>query len=179
MFEIIKVYKENFPKQKFIGKKYDNANRVNGTFSVKEKWNECFKEDWFKLIENNIENMSVTKTGDSDAYIGLLRNKPKEPFQYWIGMFTPQNTVVPNGFDFIDFPESELGVCRVCGKEEDILFYEGIEILDICNKKLQQEGMNHAHDKDDVCWAFERYSNTRSKIKDKEGNIIVDICFFV
>ena len=44
MVEIIKVYKQGVNKQKFIGKKYDNANRKNGTFSVKEKWDEWFKK---------------------------------------------------------------------------------------------------------------------------------------
>jgi hypothetical protein len=43
MFEIIKVYRQNVDSLKFIGKKYDNADRTNGTFEVKSKWSEWFE----------------------------------------------------------------------------------------------------------------------------------------
>jgi len=36
----------------------------------------------------------------------LMRCKDGEPFEYWIGMFMPANTVVPEGFAYVDFPQS-------------------------------------------------------------------------
>ena len=179
MIEIIKVYKQSVNKLRFIGKKYDNANRVDGSFGVKVKWDEWFEHNWFKIIEDNISSNYNDTFEDGNAYIGLLRNKPKEPFQYWIGMFTPENTQVPIGFKHIDFPKSELGVCWVCGKKEHVCFNEGIEIFEQCNEKLKNEGMDHIHDNENVYWIFERYSHTRSKVQDENGKIIIDICCFL
>ncbi|MCL2517649.1 MAG: hypothetical protein FWF15_03700 [Oscillospiraceae bacterium] len=164
MFEIIKVYKQNIDPLRFIGKKYDNANRINGTFEVKSKWSEWFQNGWFETI------------GNSD-YIGLLRNG--EGFQYWIGIFAPDNTEVPEGYDYIDFPKSELAVCWVYGKEEYVSMNEGIEIFEQCKERLEKEGIYHAHDKDDICYAFERYVRPRSITPDENGHIILDICFFI
>jgi len=36
-------------------------------------------------------------------------------------MLTPANTEIPEGFEYINFPKSELGVCWVSGKKEDML----------------------------------------------------------
>jgi hypothetical protein len=93
-------------------------------------------------------------------------------------MFAPKNTEVPDGFGFIDFPHSELGVCWVYGKEEDVCV-EDISIIDQCNKRLNKEDMPHVHDKDKACWAFERYVCPRFTTPDEKGNIILDICLFV
>ena len=137
------------------------------------------KKDWFKAIENKTRDNPDYILEDGDAYIGLLRNKHEESFQYWIGMFTPENTEIPEGFGYIDFPKSELGVCWAYGRKNNIFLYEGIEIVEKCNERLKKEGMHHVHDKDNICWAFERYTSTRSKIQDKNGNIIIGICFFI
>ena len=180
MVEIIHVYKQNVDPQRFIGKKYDNANRANGTFGVKVKWTEWFENSWFETIENQTDGNQEHKTyEDGGAYIGLSRNKSGEPFQYWIGMFVPMNTEIPEGYDYIDFPKSELGVCWVYGKEEHVYMSESTDILDQCNNKLKENGMFHVHDKNNTCWAFERYTRSRSKAPDEKGNIILDICFYM
>jgi len=177
--EIIKVYKQEAESLKFIGKKYNNANRLDGTFSVKSKWNEWIKNGWFQILEKHINIQSNHSYEDINAHIGLLRNKSGEPFQYWIGMFTSKNTELPEGFDYIDFPKSELGVCWVYGNKNDIAMNEGLEIFNQCKEKLENEGINHLHDKNDICLAFERYVTPRSIIQDDKGNIILDICFFI
>ena len=41
-----------------------------------------------------------------------------EPFEYWIGMFTPPETEMPEHFLFIGFEETKLGVCWIYGKED-------------------------------------------------------------
>ena len=179
MVEIIKVYKQSVDALKFIGKKYDNANRVNGTFKVKIKWDEWVENGWFETIKSKISRNPDDTYEDGGVYVGLMCNRRDEPFQYWIGMFVPENTEVPEGFDYIDFPKSELGVCWVYGKKEYVYINEGISIFEQCKERLEKEGMYHVHDKDNTCWAFERYACSRSKIPDEKGNIILDICFFM
>ena len=78
---------------RFIGKKYDNANRTDGTFKVKSTWFEWFKNRWFEEIENKISGNPDDTCEDGGAYIGLTVNKPGEQFQYWIGMFAPAFTI--------------------------------------------------------------------------------------
>ena len=179
MFEIIKVYRQSVDSLKFIGKKYDNADRTNGAFGVKAKWSEWFENKWFETIEKQISKNPDVPCEDGGAYIGLLRNKSGEPFQYWIGMFAPENTEIPEDYDYIDFPKNELGVCWVYGNEKYASMNESLDIFDQCKDRLEKEGMYHAHDKDNICYAFERYVRPRSKIPDEKGNIILDICFFI
>ena len=179
MVKITKVYKQNLEALRFIGKKYDNANRVNGTFEVKTKWDEWFKNGWFEAIKNQVrENPNHTRA-DGDACIALNQNKGGESVQYWIGMFTPANTVVPEGFDYTDFPKSEISVCRVYGKAEQVYMNEGISIMDQCNDRLKEEGMYHVHDDFNVCWAFERFPCPCFPAPDENGNGILECCFFM
>jgi len=178
MYEIIKVYTQSIDSLKFIGKKYDNADRTNGTFEVASKWSEWFQNGWFDIIENKINSNPDDTYEDRGAYIGLLRNKSKESFQYWIGMFLPENTETPKGFAHINFPKSEIGVCWVYGKEEHISMNDSLDIFNQCKERLEKDGMTHVHDRDNVCWAFERYARPRFSTPDEKGNVILDICFF-
>jgi len=178
MFEIIKVYTQSINPLKFIGKKYDNADRTDGTFEVASKWSEWFENGWFKLIEKQITNNPDDTYEDIGAYIGLLRNKSGEQYQYWIGMFVPENTETPKGFTHINFPKSEIGVCWVYGKEEHISMNGSLDIFHQCKDRLEKDGTHHVHDKDNVCWAFERYTCPRFTTPDEKGNVILDICFF-
>ena len=178
MFEIIKVYTQSFNSLKFVGKKYDNADRTNGRFEVASKWNEWFENRWFEDIKKQITNNPDNTYEDGGAYIGLLRNKSGEPFQYWIGMFVPENTETPQGFTHINFPKSKIGVCWVYGKSEHISMNGSLDIFNQCKDRLEKDGMHHVHDKDDVCWAFERYTHPRFTTPDEKRNVILDICFF-
>jgi len=178
MFEINKIYRQSVGRLRFVGKKYENADRANGTFGVKSKWDEWFENGWFEAIESKINGNPGDTCEDGGAYIGLMRNKSGE-HQYWIGMFTPENTEIPEGFEYIDFPESELDVCWVCGKAEHVRMNEGIELFERCNERLKKEGMSHVHDKENVCYTFERYALPRSAEPDEKGNIILDICFYM
>ena len=168
MIEITEIYKQNLEALRFIGKKYDNANRIDGTFEVKSKWDEWFKNGWFEKICEN-----------GDSCIALNRNKRGEPFQYWIGIFKPANTEVPEGFCYIDFPKSEIAVCRVYEKIEKVYMNESIDILNQCNDRLKKEGLNHVHDEFNVCWAFERYPCPKFPRPDEKGNGILECCFFM
>jgi hypothetical protein len=111
---------------------------------------------------------------DGDAYIGLMRWKDGEPFEYWIAIFTPEATPVPDSFGYIDFPKSELGVCWIYGKEGDVYCKE-----DKCAVKLGDEGYKIILDRNDAWWFFERYVCHRFTTPDDKGNIILDICLYI
>ena len=81
----------------------------------------------------------------------------------------PDGTAVPDGFDFIDFPAGELGVCWIYGKEDDVFMLEGQ-----CGERLEKEGFDV---NTDCC--FERYACPRFTTPDDDGNIVLDICFFL
>src|SRR5690554_568226 len=114
MAKIIKIYNQKVPALRFIGKKYYDKDRVNGTFQ--KQWSDWFEKGWFSKLESINDKASFD---DSDAYIGLMRYKKDEPFEYWIGMFFPENTKVPEGFSYVEFNKSNLGVAWVYGKEHN------------------------------------------------------------
>lgn len=166
MAEIIKVYKQNVEKLRFIGKKYGNKDRVNGNFGA--KWDEWFKNSWFDVIEKQFNGNLSDTLEDGGSYIGLM-NEENDTFIYWIGIFMPEGTAVPDGFSYIDFPKGELGVCWIYGKEEDVFMHEGE-----CGEKLEKEGYDV-----NTNWCFERYACPRYTTPDEKGNIILDICFYL
>lgn len=170
MATIIKTYKQNMPASRFIGKKYGDDDRVNGFFGV--KWGEWFKHGWFAILGTAAGDNTLFE--DSNAYIGLMRHSDNEPFQYWIGIFCPENTKVPEGFEKIDIPASSLGVSWVYGQEPDVYCQEPQ-----CAEKLKEAGYLISKDENDACWFFERYTCPRFTTPDEQGNIILDICFFI
>ncbi|NLV50392.1 MAG: GyrI-like domain-containing protein [Clostridiales bacterium] len=172
MSEIIKSYRQHIPTMRFIGKTYGDSDRVDGTFGA--KWSEFFQNGWFQTLEKLSGAQPGEVFEDADAYLGLMRCKKGEPFEYRIGMLLPRGTEVPDGFDCVDFPESTLGVCWVYGKESEIYMQE-----EICGERLKSEGMSIAEDKDGAIWFFERYACPRFTRPDEKGNIILDICFIV
>ncbi|HBP38629.1 MAG TPA: hypothetical protein DD640_07805 [Clostridiales bacterium] len=172
MAEIIKAYKQNLPRVRFIGKKYGDSDRVNGGFG--KQWEEWFANGWFIVLEGLAVGKSKDLYPDGDAYLGLMRWKAGEPFEYWVGMFLPPETEAPDGFGFVDFPESNLGVCWLHGKTDDIFCKE-----DQCAARLGEEGFEIIADENGAWWFFERYGCPRFTTPDGEGKIILDICHFV
>jgi hypothetical protein len=170
MPEIIKTYKQNVPAARFIGKKYGDGDRVNGFFGA--KWEEWFQNGWFAVLEK-LDGVGAFYE-DADAYIGLMRSKDGEPFEYWIGMFTPVGTAVPEGFESVDFPESVLGVTWVKGPEWSVYMQE-----DACAQKLTAGGGKIKNDEKGATWFFERYGCPRFTTPDEEGNVILDFSFYM
>lgn len=166
MAEIIKVYRQPLGAMRFIGKKYGDDDRVDGNFGA--KWGEWHQNDWFGVIERQIDTGLKEVYEDGDSYIGLMRGGHDTPFEYWIGVFMPEGTAVPDGFRFIDFPACDLGVCWIYGKESEVFALEGK-----CGQRLEEEGFDI-----DTEWCFERYNCPRFTTPDENGNIIIDICFF-
>ena len=172
MPEIIKTYKQSVPAMRFIGKKYGDSDRVNGTFGA--KWGEWFENSWFDVLTKQISGNPDDTCEDGGASIGLMRHKDGEPFQYWVGMFAPQDTDVPDGFEKVDFPKSEWGISWLYGKEAELYMNEGK-----CAQRLGSEGITVINDPDGSCWFFERYVCPRFTTPDEKGNVILDIGFFV
>ena len=162
MASIIKTYTQNVPPLRFIGKKYHDSDRVDGTFGV--KWTEWHENNWFDAIKNQFD----------DSCIGLMRWKDGEPFEYWISYFTPENTPIPDGYQHTDFPQSTLGVCWVQGQDGDVFFQEHK-----CAEELMKNGHQVIPDENGACWFFERYDPVRFGTPDENGNVVLDICHYV
>ena len=171
MAEIKKIYVQNVPQMRFIGVKYTDSDRVNGSFGA--KWGKAWETGLFEKIEKNISDKSFYE--DSDAYIGFMKGGENVPFEYWIGMFTPVNTDVPEGLSYIDFEESRLGVGLVYGSDEKGEIYgKEAEVLDMLHKNGYKE-----KETDGAVMCFERYQCPRYTTPDENGNVILDICFFI
>ncbi len=167
--EITKVYTQDIPATRFIGKKYGDADRVNGFFGA--QWDEAFENGYFTTIEKAANTAPFFE--DSDATIGLMRHKEGEPFEYWVGMFTPADTVVPEGFQHIDFPATKLGIAWYHGKEDELYGCEWKAY-----KKLEEAG-HKITEMNGGLYFFERYVCPRYTEADSEGKQILDIGFFL
>ena len=163
--EITKVYKQDVPALRFIGKKYGNSDRVDGMFG--KYWGDWFENGWFDVIEKQTDKDLNSLYDDAGAYIGLMREENGE-FEYWIGIFMPEGTTVPEGYNYLDFPKGALGVCWVHGKEEEIFCNEGM-----CGEKLENAGYKLGD------WCMERYCCPRYTTPDENGKIVLDICFYL
>lgn len=175
MAQIIKTYVQKLPAVRFIGRCFGDPDRVNGGFG--KQWGDAFHENWFNTIETAAggADKCTALYEDGGAYIGLMRHKDGEPFQYWVGMFTPAATAIPDGFGSVDFPESELGVAWIKGKENTGELY-GKEPQ--CLEAMNKNGISVEPGSDGVVWFFERYACPRFTSPDENGDVILDICFF-
>ena len=166
MAEIIKTFREDVPAMRFIGKKYPNFGPM---------WGEWFANGWFDVIENAMGGAdSILKIWKNGAgYVGLERRAEGQPFEYWIGMFTPATTPVPDGFSCIDFPAIGLGTCWICGKEKEVHNTSG------CKVQVQNQGMKLWQDAEGGIWSFENCLCPRYTTPDEQGTVIMDYCYFV
>lgn len=175
MAEIIKVYKEHLPALRFIGKRYLNGDRgADGGYS--NKWGEWFEKGYFEILEKQ-----TPIAENDDAYLGLMSHSGIEGFAYWIGMFFPAGSPVPEGFESTDIPEGDVGICWIYGKEKNDNIYG---MHEECMKKLKENGMgdfrsdfNGSDDK--WYWFFERYNCPRFTTPDENGKIILDYGMYI
>ena len=171
-FEVTKVYKECFPALRFIGKRYTNDDRVNGGFG--KQWGEWWSNDMFAKMKE-----AVSSKPFDDATIGLMTMcGDMSGFIYWIGLFFPSGTNVPDGYDFIDLPESNIGVGWVCGNEENGEIFGAPPHEAVC-KRLEEEKIGSfrndiAGEGSDTYCFFERYNCPRFTEKDANGNVTLD-----
>ena len=151
--KILEVKKESFPASRFIGKKYTQS----------PSWEEWWQNDWFSVLEKNERLLN-----NGDAYIGAVHIVDGMP-EYWIGMFFPINTEVPEGFDFVDIEPLDYAVCYLQDKEGSGDFYT-METHNLCLEKLKSLEFKRKEDE----WCFERYNCPRYTMPDNNGNIILD-----
>ena len=166
MAEIIKKFREDIPTMRFIGKKYPNFGPM---------WGEWFANGWFDLIEERmggVEKITAIWENGGD-YVGLERRCDGQPFEYWIGMFTPAETPVPEGFAYLDFKDVGLGTCWIYGTEREV------HNTKACRGELEALGLEIWHDTNGGVWSFENCLCPRYTTPDEKGNIILDYCYFV
>ena len=165
----INTYRQSMFPMRFIGKKYAGGG---------EAWNN-WSDDWDVESDNcllkrlEVDPKKIYADGnpqDGSALIGLMchPNGDHNNFEYWLGFFVPENTPVPEGFSYTDFPKMDVGTCWLYGKEEEVMAVEPIAF-----EKLKDEGFEPIDG-----WWFERYVPHR-ETADKNGYKIMDICFFV
>jgi hypothetical protein len=177
VYELIRCYEEAAPAARFIGKKYHNEDRgPDGGFGG--QWTAYMEKGWNKLLEKAAPGADALFP-DGLSHIGLMcwsKDAEKEPFEYWVGIFAPPETKVPEGFESVDFASATLGVAWIRGDEQDLYGHEG-ECAGLCMKN----GMRIASvgGSERAWYFFERYANGRFGEKDAEGKTILDICHFI
>lgn len=172
MVELIKSYTQPIPASRFVGIKYGDGDRVNGGFG--DKWGDWFANNRFEKVESLLTEEFSKEYEDAGAYIGLMRWKEGEPFEYWVGMFVPADSEVPDGYGYVDMPEAKLGVCWLHGPEGELYCKEAQ-----CGERLTKDGFEIKQDDAGAWWFFERYGCPRFTTPDEEGRVILDICHYI
>lgn len=166
MAEITKVFREAVPAMRFIGKKYGGFGPM---------WGEWFAGGWFDQLEAAMGGVdSILRIWpNGGGYVGLERRAAGQPFEYWIGMFTPAGTPVPEGFACVDFPAIGLGTCWIYGPED------AVHDTHACRGLLEGQGMKVWQDAQGGEWSFENCLCPRFTTPDEKGNVILDYCYYV
>jgi hypothetical protein len=172
MPEIIKIYREQMPTLRLIGKRYTDKDRgADGGFA--NKWGEWFQNGWLGTLE-----ALGRLPGDKGAYLGCM--SVAGGFSYWIGMFFPRDTPVPIGFEHVDIPAGDVGLCWIYGNKETGEIF-GQKPHELCVAKILEEGWEIAEDfANSQCpWFFERYQSPRFTTADVHGNVILDYGIYI
>jgi len=164
---IKKITKQELPALCFIGKKCIETTETVNVLNLLDNWQ---LKGWFNVIEKQSDIDYKTFCEGGNAYINLVRKKDDGLYEHWMGMFTPEGTKVPQGYEAIDFPKSTLAVCSVYGKRDEIAGYETE-----CRNKLTEEGF--AVEKDQ--WYFRRFNWHRFFEDDIYGKRLLDYCYFL
>ena len=89
--------------------------------------------------------------------------------EYWVGMFLPAGTAVPEGYEYADIEAMDFAVFWRYGKEDGEEMY-GLEAHNRCLELFAEHGWERREDD----WCFERYNCPRFTEPDEEGNVILD-----
>jgi len=183
-FEITTVYKEHAPALRFIGKRYANNDRDTGG-GYGHRWTEWFQNHWFA----ELERLGPSKVVES-GYLGLMTfrsdgDKASCPFSgeftYWIGLFFPSGTGVPDGFGHLDLPESDIGMTWIHGDDRTGEIYGG-DPHKAAYGKLLEQGWGRVRENaagDHTVVFFERYNNQRFTTRDEQNKVTLDYGFYI
>jgi len=171
--KIVRTFKQDIPALRFIGKRYSSKHE-----NSEEVFDEILEsmDNWcYNHTFDAIEKQSDTDLGklyeSGDSFVGLIRKKEGAVFEYWLGIFMPRETDVPAEYEMIDFPESELGICRVYGKRNAIIHYDAD-----CRKKLAEEGIECQENEK---WFYQRFNWRGFFEEDKFGKRLLDYCYYL
>ncbi len=151
--KILKMEKESCPAARLIGKKYESGGN----------WDEWWANNWFEKLEA-VQGLSINDHG----YIGAVRVVNGTP-EYWIGIFFPADTQVPEGFEAVDIEPLEYAVFYLYGGKNNGEFYS-IDTHNMCLEELKAHNLQRKED----AWCFERYNCPRYTTPDEKGNVILD-----
>ena len=122
---------------------------------------------------------TISSVPFDESTIGLMTMRgDMTGFTYWIGLFFPADTDIPDGYDYLDLPESNIGVGWVCGNEENGEIYGGPPHEAVC-KKIEDDGIGVFRNdiagvgSDTYCF-FEIYNCPRFTVEDENGNVTLD-----
>jgi hypothetical protein len=162
--EIVKCERISHPPVRFIGKR----------FSTYPDWNLFWQNNWFEAIESAGERADV----NDNSYCVLTGFAP-EGIEFYLGEFFPENTPVPEGFDYADLPAMEAGMCYIRGTIEECVavpVYGRDKLLDA----LERNGMAVAPSGAPPRWAsFERDNCPRWTAPDPDGHVILDYAIYL
>lgn len=163
MIEIKKVFKSSRPALRFIGKCYGDGDRDQyGSFGA--KWGEWFATERFAPLE-----ALCAFPNEENGYVGLMRCPEGGAFEYWIGVFAPEDTAVPPGYQYTDIPAGDVGTCWIYGREDNGELF-GMDAHNLCVSKIAEQGREPA----DHSWFFELYNCPRYTTPDEQGKVILD-----
>ena len=171
---IFKTYKQKIPALRFIGKKYSEPPTSSLFSKILDSMDNWRLDYMFEAIEKKSGKEPKMIYEGGDAYISLIRKKDGGSFEYWLGMFMPEGTEVPDGYEATDFPESTLGVCSVYGKRNAITHYDAE-----CRKKLVEEGFFIKKEEAESKWFFQRFNWREFFEEDRYGKRILEYCYFI
>lgn len=157
--EIRKVFKEEVPKSKLVGKLYTEQDILNYSFG--HKWGEFFRNGWFEKLTEAGGKLEFD-------YIAMMRVYNGQS-QYWIGMLFDENAVVPQSFDTVDIEKFQSAVFWIYGNSDNGEIY-GMDVHNKCVELLQQHGWKGKKDS----WCIERYNCPRFTSPDEKGNVVLD-----
>ena len=164
--EIKKIYEEHFPSLRLIGKRYSDSDRLNGNFG--HKWAEWFQNGWF----DTLETLDPMQEND-DGYLGAMR-VVDGMVEYWIGMFFPEDTQAPEGFEYEDIPALNIATAWIYGNETNGELY-GLDVHNMVVAEAHKHGLIRKNED----WCFERYNCPRFTDPDDNGNVILDYCISI
>lgn len=148
--KIVDIQQEMWPGCVLIGKRGTN-------------WGEWWSNGWFEPLEKQ-----PVLPENGDAYIGAVRIVDGAP-ERWIGMFFPEGTAVPEGYEAVAIPATKYAVCYLQAKEGSGDFYT-METHQACLDALAERGYTRSEGD----WCFERCNCPRYTTPDENGNVVLD-----
>lgn len=168
MAEVIKVYVEHAPACRLVGKRYTQKDSKDGSYA--HLWQEWFREGRFQILEGLLNPDFMAGFPEAGSFLGFMRMKEPDRFDYWIGLFAPTDAPVPEGFNSLDLPEMTCGVGWIKGTEPQI-YWEQHKVMDA----LLAQGYQPFVDEEGCSLMVERYQCPRFTSPEESGEKVLDI----